>query len=345
MHLHLARELRPPVRDQGHVGGRAPHVEGDQIAKAGGAPDLQAAHHARGRPGQHRPHRLDARRLEGHHAAIALGDMGRRRDPHLAQARAEPLEIAGEHRSEVGVHHDRRQPLVLAELRRDLVRARHEDAGALLLDDAARRLLVARVDVAVEEAHGDRPRARDTEGARRLAHLGQVERRLDAPVVAQPLPHLVPARAGDEHPRLVGLQIVEMGPALAADLEQVAEALGGDEARVGAAMLDQRIGGDGGAVAEVVDRGRRGLRRLAEALDDAVGDGARRVVRRARHLPDADVTGGGVDEADVGERASRVDADAPHVRCPLSGRVPCDGRAPGHYARRWRQSNGAAARR
>ena len=53
-----------------------------------------------------------------------------------------------------------------------------------------------------------------------------------------------------------------MRPALAADLQRIAETLGRDEPGRGAAMLDQGIGGGGGAMAEVTDRRRRASRRL-----------------------------------------------------------------------------------
>jgi hypothetical protein len=136
--------------------------------------------------------------------------------------------------------------------------------------------------------------------------------------VPDALGHLVPERARHEHERLVGLQIVEVRAALAADLEEVAEPLGRDETRRDAAVLDQGVGGHGRAVAEVADRRRRVTRRFAQPFDHAEYDRARRVVRRARHLPDTNVAARLIDEADVRERATRIDPDAPHpVRSPL----------------------------
>ena len=82
--------------------------------------------------------------------------------------------------------------------------------------------------------------------------------------------------------RLVGLDVVEVGPLLAADLEQVAEAVGGDQPGLRAAMLDQRIGRHRRAVAEIDDlpiarlrRDRRHPRR--DARDGSSG------VRHLRH--------------------------------------------------------------
>ena len=220
---------------------------------AGGAPDLQAAHDARGRPGQHGPHRLRARRLEGHHAAVALRDVrAAPRSRPRARRGPRPLEIAGHHRSEVGVHHDRRQPLVLAELRRDLVRARHEAPGSS--SSTMRRARAAR-GAGRRSCRGSRrrstraPAARSARAAARTwASSSGVSMR---PSWRRRSATSCRRARGTSSRRLVGLQIVEMRAALAADLEQVAEPLGGDEARSRAAVLDQRIGGDGGAVAEV----------------------------------------------------------------------------------------------
>src|SRR5205814_9950649 len=116
-------------------------------------------------------------------------------------------------------------------------------------------------------------RADCLEATHRRAHLALVERLLDATVGAQALAGLDAAMARDAHRRLVALEIVEMRAALARDLEQVAEALRRDQSGLRAAMLDQRVRRDGGAVTEITDV-RRTFRRLrlatglAQPLDD-----------------------------------------------------------------------------
>ena len=60
------------------------------------------------------------------------------------------------------------------------------------------------------------------------AHRVLIERRLDLAGVAQALGHLEPQVARHQGRGLVGLEVVEVGPLLAADLEQVAEAVGGE---------------------------------------------------------------------------------------------------------------------
>jgi hypothetical protein len=121
---------------------------------------------------------------------------------------------------------------------------------------------------------------------------------------------------------LVGLDVVEVGPLLAADLQEVAEAVGGYKAGLDAAMLDEGVGRHRGAVAEIDDRRRRMVLRLghdaAHALLDALGDAARRVIRCRGNLPGLDPSCFLIEQADVGEGTARVYADAPSCHA-----VPC----------------------
>ena len=314
--VHLAGELGLALLDQRDVGRRAAHVEGDEVRVAREDAGPEAAHDPGRGAGEHGAHGLRARHLEGHHAAVGGGDVAWRVDAGLVEARAEMADVAVHHRAQVGVDHGRRQALELAELRRHLARAGDEGLRVLLRGDRADHRLVARVDVAVEEADRDRARAGLLQPADGGAHLGLVEGALDAAVVAQALADLDAHVAGDEQLRLVALQVVEMRPALAADLEQVAEAVGRDEARPDAAMLDQRVGRHGRAMAEIADvaAGRAGC--LVEPLDDAAGDRARRIVWRARDLPDPDLARLLVHQADVRERTARIDSNPPHAQDP-----------------------------
>jgi hypothetical protein len=154
------------------------------------------------------------------------------------------------------------------------VRAGHERVGQLLLDDRPHALLVARIHVAVQKADGDRADAGGFEVADHRAHLRFVQRFLDAAVVAKTLGDFRPELARDEQRRLVRLQIVEVRPALAADLEKIAKAFRGDEPRARAAMLDQGVRGDGRPVTEVRDLGGRRVRGFAQPVDGAARDRA-----------------------------------------------------------------------
>src|SRR5690606_41099869 len=87
------------------------------------------------------------------------------------------------------------------------------------------------------------------------------------------------------------------------DLQQELEALGGDKPEVGDALLEQLVGGHGGAVHD------GGCFQLAEFL--YAGDEPVRGIRGGRRgLGGDDVTGLLVDRDHVGERAAVVDSDS-----------------------------------
>src|SRR5207302_1079388 len=82
--------------------------------------------------------------------------------------------------------------------------------------------------------------------------------------------------------------------------------------------LYQRVGGDGGAVAEIRDGGsERGAiwRRAPQRLLDPRGDAARGIIRRRGDLPNVDAAVALVEQADVREGPARIDPHAPARHC------------------------------
>ena len=193
--------------------------------------------------------------LEADHAAVRLRQMRRRAHAELRQPRAEPRDVALHHRAEIGVHHRGGQPLELAELGRDLVRDAGEGLGELLARGCGAPSPRARCGRSRRGSRprppARRPRAAVATAARTAASSSGVS---TVAVVAHALRHLQPQVARHQHRRLVGLEVVEVGALLPADLQQVAEAVGGDQPGLHAAMLDQRIGRHRRAVAEIADR-------------------------------------------------------------------------------------------
>ena len=74
---------------------------------------------------------------------------------------------------------------------------------------------------------------------------------------AAALRHLVDPLVGHQGRGVVGVEAVEVGAGLAPQLQDVAEALGGDQAGAGALALQQGVGADGHPVREAARR-RRG---------------------------------------------------------------------------------------
>ena len=222
--------------------------------------------------------------------------------------------IAADERAEVGVEHRGREPLVLAELGRDVGGERHVESGQVGLYQLGGAPLVRRIEEGVEEADGERfhaaGRAQRLDGG---AHIGVAELLAHAAVGEQPLGGFQTPLARDERRRLVGLQIVEVGTLLAGDLQQVAKSARGEQRGARALLLEQRVGGHGGAVGHEAQGGRReSIARgdRADAGQDALG----RIGGHARQLEDGQPLTRLVPERDVRERPADVDSQPGHER-------------------------------
>ena len=154
-----------------------------------------------------------------------------------------------------------------------------ERLGEFLRQDAPGSLLVRRADEAIEEADRHRLCPGVTQATHCRAERRFIQRRFHRAVVAHALGHFQAQVARHQRRGLVGLQVVQVGAFLPTDLQQVAKTLGGDQPGLHTAMLDQRVGRDGRAVAEVADRARLHAD-LLDTFRDTLGDAARRIVRR-----------------------------------------------------------------
>ena len=182
-------------------------------------------------------------------------------DALVLQRRLEARQVAAGARPHEGVHAGGGEALELPELREDVGARRDEHAGHLLGNDGCRAALVLGIEVREEEADGDRLDARRAQFARSPAHALLVERhqhlaggRNDA------LAHHHPVAALHEGlglPRNVLHHRVVLRALVAADMHDVAEAFRRDHPGHRATMLQHRVGGDGGAVIDGVDLGRR----------------------------------------------------------------------------------------
>ena len=278
--------------DQAHVGRRAPHVERDDAPVPGATGTLRCADDAAGGSGEDRAHRLGTRHGRADEPASRLHDAEAASRNHGRQR----AQVAGHQRADVGVERRGRHPLVLAVLAQQPVREGHVQAAPG--ERPAEPALVRRTGVAVEETDGDRRRPAARDGGQRACHLTRAERRLDGPVDEHALAHADAPRARHERRRPARLERVERGAHLAADLEHVLEAGGGEQRDARAAPLEERVGRDRRAVVQArgaAQRGEPGAHR------------GRRVVRRGADLQDTEPPADHGHQ--VGEGAAGVDAD------------------------------------
>ena len=221
------------------------------------------------------------------------------RDPCRARLRGEAPQVAGHHRGDVGVYHRRRCPLVLPELRDEVTRDRERDVDCpYRLRDGA---LVVGARVRVEK--GDRDRL----GFARCDRRGElseglcVERHdlLALRTEASGYPQTVVAPNQGREP--MADEGVELRTVLAADLDDVLEALVRDEHDAGSAALEQGVGGDGRSMEE------KKVRFPAEDLTNAVEYRLSRVGGRRRNLECRDPSV--AEEEEIGEGSARVDGE------------------------------------
>ena len=122
--LELGGEMRPAALDERRLGGRAAHVEGDDLVDAQPPREL-----GRGDDPGRRPRFDDVRRAfcgsgAGHDPAIRLHDQQRSGDPRGVELAAQRLQVGRHGRLDIGIEDRRARPLVLADDRQDAMRQR-----------------------------------------------------------------------------------------------------------------------------------------------------------------------------------------------------------------------------
>ncbi len=305
VHVVLVRGLDEAAVDDGALRRRAAHVERDEPVRAEDSREARAARGARRRPRLHRVHGLRPGRLERERAAIGLRDEHLAAEAASAERPAERAEVAVHDGPDIGVDDGGARPLVLPPLLRDPMRRRDEGAGQLAGDDLGGALLVGRVAIREEEDHRHGLDALGGELARGVPDGVLVEGHEDLAARAEALRHLEASPSRHERCRTPVEHVVHLEEIAASDLEDVAEALGRDEARPGPCSLEERIDADGRAVDDEA-----AVRELRARLVDAAEHAVEQIARRAERLAGGDGARGLVEHDQVREGAADVDADS-----------------------------------
>ena len=273
-----------------------------------GTRDRLRADHAAGRAGLDDVHRPRRRGLIRGQPAIRLHQQQPRRNSGRVEPDAQRAQIGRDDRHHIGVDRRRRGALVFLDLGQHLEGDAQGNVRRLALHGLLDHQFVRRIGERVDQADRDRL---DVLGEQRVDDalgIGGIERAFDIALVVDALVHDLAQIALDQRQRLGPGQVVEPRHPQGADLQHVAEALGGDQADARALALEDRVRRDGGAVADFLDRGAR-QSGLGKQLGEAVDDGARIVVDARRHLLGMDRAVRAEDD-DVGEGAADIDTDA-----------------------------------
>ena len=118
--LHSGAMRGLSLVDQRQVGARAAHVEGDDVVEAGVLADQEPADHPAGGARVADAGGHAARGAGGDHPAAGVGHVDLALVSPLAQGVDEAVDVALDHRHQVGVGRDRGGALELADLGEDL---------------------------------------------------------------------------------------------------------------------------------------------------------------------------------------------------------------------------------
>ena len=314
-----ARNL--PFLDEGRLGGGPAHVEGHRIPDPHAPRQVMHPRHPRRGTGLDDVDGKLAGGVDRHHAAARLHDHDRRGDPDRPQVILHRARVAGDHGLDVGVDHGRAGALVLLDLGEHLGRDGYVCVRLHLRDEVAGTPLVGAVHVGVEVADRDRIDVLVEEAPHRFANLGFVKGRVLPGLRVDPRGHLPAQVPGHQGGGLLPVDVVEPVHPHTADLENVAEALGGDEPGGGAGAGDDGVGGHRRPVGEGPDR-RSGHRVLAERIGHALPNRGIEVRRRGEDLLRNRPALRG-HQHDVGKGASDVHRESKrvtHLLLPVAGR-------------------------
>ena len=191
-----------------------------------------------------------------------------------------------------------------------------KDVGPDLAGNRAGAALVIGIEIGVDEVNDQRLGTGSPARPRPPSHPVLVERGHHRARGVDPLRHLEAALARHD-----GLEAAEhaprVGPGAPAELQRVAEALGGDEGAAHPLALQHGVGADRGAVNDRLEPACR-LAERGEARHEAV-----RLVRRGRrHLGDAHGRRVRIDQQQVGEGAADIDPEPAAGGCVAHGLPP-----------------------
>src|SRR5262249_33190322 len=177
-------------------------------------------------------------------------------EPRGRQPLAKALDVAVDDRLYIGRQRRRRGALEFTKLPRDVGGDGDIEIGQGFDQQRAQRPFVRRVYVGIEEADGDRLVAAGVQRRQQpLAHVGNIERRLDGAVGKDAFRNLEGSDAGHHRRGVLGFEIIDARTTMALQSQDIAKTLGGDECRRKALALQYRVGGNGRPVREVLDRG------------------------------------------------------------------------------------------
>ena len=303
------------VDDQADIRAGAAHVERDQVVAVEQSRRITAARDTAGGTRQHaaggHARRFDDRR----DTAMRLDDQDRPAIARLDKPLFQPAQIARQRRPDIGVHHRRRDAVELLDLREHFGRQRHICIGHRIRERDRRFAFVPRIAVGVQVAHRNRLDAGSFQFGNRGIERRVIKRRLDAAVGAHALRHAEAQRTRHQLLRRRHAEVIAVVLQSLAHLDDIAMAFGGQQPDLGALVLQQGIGGDGGAMHDALGLGQQLVAGEVQDIRQPTEAGHhsdRRILRRGRDFCQRGAAAG-IHRDKVGEGAANIDADLQHA--------------------------------
>ena len=214
----------------------------------------------------------------------------------------QPCKITAQPGSQVSVNHHRRKPLVFPKLGKDFVGYR--DRQAELPQPTSNGPFVLRILERKQETDGNRFGAGSFHLLPQTSNPGRCRAEKNFPVGGGSLLDTPPQRSSDQRRIPPDVQIVEFGPVLAADFDQILKARRCKESHASAVPLQHTVGANRRAVNE-----RESIPGFLTAqMPRRLNDGFSRIVGCREHLENLE--SGAVPDYAIRKRPARIYANA-----------------------------------
>jgi len=247
-HLKHLRGRGLAAVDVAHLGGGATHIKRQHALDAALGRHRRGKAGATGRARLHQTHRET--RGGGHRGQATRRQHQEQRTPktECLQLGLQAAQVAGHDGLHIGIGGGGGEALVLAHLGRHLAGQRHCHPRQRLAQQGGSALLMRCVDIAVQKGHRDALHRFGPAECGGLAHGGLVQRQQYRAIGRDALAHRQAQTPRHQRRGFVHRDVVLVEAAFGAHLQHVAETFGGEQRGAGTAALDQRVGGQRGAM-------------------------------------------------------------------------------------------------
>ena len=301
--------------DDAGLGGRAAHVEGQQVRPPQLPPGQCRTDHPGGGAGFHRHGRHPQPLGDVEHAARRSHHVQFRQSQRSGRG-GQALQIPGQQRPDIGADRAGAGALEFADFRQHIAGQEHAHVRQGGAQNRADPSFMGIVQKREEARHGDRLQARRPNRRDDGCELRFHQRRDHLALRIDPFGDFEPVPPRHQHGGPVLEQVIQIRPRGPPQFQDIAKSPCGDEPGPSTLLFQQRVGHHRGGMRQQRDIRRRDAILRQPGLD-ARDHRLPEIARRGQHLGDADPARRLIDQRHVGEGAADIDANPPrHAEAP-----------------------------